>query len=67
LADFHKEFQIESEKAYILAKNKWYKIIKNNNLEILKLLNIVFDAIYLIVSIEDKVYLPEKDIENAKT
>ena len=59
LSNFHDEFKIESEKAYIMAKDKWYKLIKNNNEELKKLLDIYFNAIHTIIAIDNKVILPQ--------
>ena len=59
LSNFHDEFKIESEKAYITAKDKWYKLIKNNNEELKKLLDIYFDTIHTIIAIDNKVILPQ--------
>ncbi len=59
LSNLYAEFKIESEKAYITAKNKWYKIITNNNEELEKLLDIYFNTIYTIIAIDNKVILPQ--------
>lgn len=59
LAGFHDEFKIESQVAYYKAKDKWSKIVENNNEELNKLIDIYFNTIYKIVSVNDKVVLPE--------
>lgn len=59
LANFHDEFKIPSEVAYQSAKNKWHKTIYNNNQELGKLIDIYFNTIYKIISVEGKVVLPE--------
>lgn len=42
LANFHDEFKIESKQAYVIAKDKWYNTIKNNNKELEKILDMYF-------------------------
>lgn len=59
LANFHDEFKIPSEVAYKSAKNKWHKTICNNNQGLDKLIDIYFNIIYKIISVKDKVVLPE--------
>jgi len=59
LSTFDAEFKIQSKIAYESAKNKWYKVIKDNNLEVVKLLDIYFDTIYQIISVDDKIVLPK--------
>ncbi|HIP33552.1 MAG TPA: hypothetical protein EYG89_02200 [Bacteroidia bacterium] len=60
LANFHDEFKIQSEIAYETAKNKWQNTVENNNKELSKLIDIYFNTIYTIISIDDKVILPEE-------
>jgi len=55
-----------SEPAYIIAKNKWLKIIKNNNKETVKLLNIYFTTLSSIIAPDGKIHLPE-DFKNIQT
>lgn len=59
LAQFHDEFKIESKKAYIDAKNKWHGLIQNNNVEVLKLLDTYFNALFHIMTINGKIHLPK--------
>jgi len=63
LANFHDEFKIPSKVAYQSAKNKWYNTIYNNNQELNKLIDIYFNIIYKIISVENKVVLPETYIK----
>ena len=67
LSNFYDEFKIESKKAYFTAKDKWYNLIKNNNEELKKLLDMYFNAIYIIITSDDKVVLPNQVIQNEKT
>lgn len=60
LAQFHDEFKIESKKAYIDAKNKWYGLIQNNNVEVLKLLDTYFNTLFHILTIDGKIHLPKQ-------
>jgi hypothetical protein len=55
-----KKYKIESKKTYYYTKNKWNTIIKNNNKEVKKLLNLYFDGIIAIVAIDNKIILPNK-------
>ena len=63
LADFHDEFKLESQVAYDKAKNKWIRVVSNNNEELNKLIDIYFNVIYTIVSVDGKVVLPEEYTE----
>ena len=63
LADFHDEFKIESEHAYVKAKTKWSKTVENNNQELNKLIDIFFNTIYTVISIDDKIVLPDDYIK----
>lgn len=65
LSDFHEEFKIVSQDAYDVAKDKWHKTIFNNNKELEKLLDMYFDTIYVIITLDNQVVLPTKEI-NAK-
>lgn len=65
LSNSHDEFKIESEKAYFIAKDKWFNLIKENNKELKNLLDIYFNAIYTIITIEDKIILPKNRDENS--
>ena len=65
LSDFHEEFKIVSQDAYDVAKDKWHKTIFNNNEELGKLLDMYFDTIYVIITLDNQVILPTKEI-NAK-
>lgn len=60
LSDFHDEFTIKSEHAYLKAKDKWSTTVENNNQELNKLIDIFFNTIYAIISVDDKVVLPEE-------
>lgn len=60
LANFHDEFKIQSKIAYRTAKNKWHKVIQNNNQELNQLMDIYFNIIYKIVSFENRVVLPKE-------
>jgi len=60
LADFHDEFKIKSEHAYLSAKDKWSTTVQNNNHELNKLIDIFFNTIYTVISVDDKVVLPEE-------
>lgn len=60
LSDFHDEFTIKSEHAYLKAKDKWSTTVENNNQELNKLIDIFFNTIYALISIDDKVVLPEE-------
>ena len=60
------EYIVESKKAYYIAKMKWLKIIKNNNKEIVKLLNIYFTTLSSIIAPDGKIHLPE-DFKNIQT
>ena len=62
LANFNNEFKIQSVIAYQTAKNKWFQIVKNNNEEIYKLIDMYFNTIYTIISVDDKVVLPHEYI-----
>jgi len=59
LSQFHEEFKIESQKAYESAKNKWHNLIQTNNAELLKLFEIYFDALFNIITLDGKIYLPK--------
>ena len=63
LADFENEFKIQSEIAYEMAKNKWYKTIKDNNNELDNLIDMYFNTIHAIISIDNKVVLPKEYTE----
>ena len=65
LAAFHDEFKIESKFAYNRAKDKWLKVVSENNEELKKLIDIYFNTIYTIVSVDDKVVLPEEYIKTS--
>jgi len=65
LSDFYEEFKIVSQEAYEVAKDKWHKTILNNNAELEKLLNMYFDTIYVIITLDNQVILPTKET-NAK-
>jgi len=60
LAGIHDEFKIPSKEAYFKAKKKWSKTVENNNIGLLKLIDIYFDTIYAIVSVDGKVILPSE-------
>ena len=62
LSDFHDEFTIQSEHAYEKAKDKWSKTVEKNNHELDKLIDIFFNTIYAVISVDDKVVLPEEYI-----
>lgn len=65
LADFENKFKIQSEIAYKMAKSKWYKIIKNNNNELDDLIDVYFNTIYAIISVDNKVVLPKEYIRTS--
>lgn len=65
LADFHDEFTMHSKEAYETAKNKWFTIVKNNNIELNKLVDIYFDTIYSIITVDGKVVLPSDRINSS--
>ena len=65
LAGFHDEFTIHSKAAYEIAKTKWYKTIKNNNIELNKLIDIYFDTIYSIITVDGKVVLPSERMNSS--
>lgn len=65
LSDFHDEFTIESEHAYLKAQDKWSRTVENNNQELNKLIDIFFNTIYALISIDDKVVLPEAYIKTS--
>lgn len=67
LANFHDEFKIESEQAYSIAKDKWFDSINNNNQELEKILDMYFNAIYIIITLDNKVILPNQIIQNETT
>lgn len=60
LAAFNDEFKIHSEVAYNLQKNKWQKTIANNNKKLNKLIDLYFNTIYSIISVNGKVVLPQE-------
>lgn len=60
LTAFNNEFKVHSKTAYKSAKNKWEKAIGNNNRELNKLIDLYFNTIYSIISVDDKVVLPEE-------
>lgn len=60
LAAFNDEFKIHSTNAYETAKNKWQKTIENNNSELNKLIDLYFNTIYSIISVDNKVVLPQE-------
>ena len=60
LAALNDEFKIHSTTAYKSAKNKWQKTIENNNSELNKLIDLYFNTIYSIISVDDKVVLPQE-------
>jgi len=62
LSNFHDEFTIQSKLAYIKAKDKWSRTVENNNYELDKLIDIFFNTIYAVISINNKVVLPEEYI-----
>lgn len=64
LASFHDEFSIHSKTAYEIAKDKWYKTAKNNNIELNKLIDTYFDTIYSIITVDGKVVLPSERINS---
>jgi hypothetical protein len=63
LADFHDEFKLESIVAYNRAKNKWIRVVSDNNEELNRLIDIYFNVIYTIVSVDGKVALPEEYVK----
>ena len=67
LADFHNEFRIQSEHAYLKAKNKWSKTVENNNHGLNKLIDMFFNTIYAVISVDEKVVLPEEYTRSNKT
>jgi len=60
LAAFDDEFKIHSKVAYESAKNKWQKTIENNNRELSKLIDLYFNTIYSIISVDGKIILPQE-------
>lgn len=58
LAAFNDEFKIHSKAAYESAKHKWQNTIETNNSELNKLIDLYFNTIYSIISVEGKVVLP---------
>jgi len=65
LADFENKFKIQSEVAYETAKSKWCKTIKNNNNELDDLIDMYFNTIYAIISVDNKVVLPKEYIRTS--
>lgn len=65
LSDFHDEFTIKSEHAYLKAKDKWSTTVENNNQKLNKLIDIFFNTIYALISVDDKVVLPEEYIKTS--
>ena len=59
LAGFHDEYVIHSKEAYKIAQKKWYKTVKNNNVELKKLIDIYLDTIYSIITVDGKIVLPK--------
>lgn len=64
--NFHDEFKIESKIAYETARSKWMKTVENNNKDLNKLIDIYFNTIYTIISVDDKVLLPEEYAKASK-
>lgn len=65
LSGFHDEFRIKSEHAYIKAKSKWSTTVESNNQELNKLIDIFFNTIYAVISVDDKIVLPEDYIKTS--
>ena len=62
LADFNYKFRIESEHAYLKAKAKWSTRIETNNRELDQLIDMFFNTMYGIISVNEKVVLPDEYI-----
>jgi len=66
LSKFHQEYEIPSKMAYKKASQKWKKTIKNNIEEINKIIDIYFDTIYVIITKQNNLLLPNKTLERNK-